>query len=111
MKGLHLGEFEELVLLALHGLPGESYGVAIQQMLERETHRAVSIGAVYATLERLEAKGLATSSSAPGTAVRGGRGRRVFEITTEGLRSLDAMRRVRERLYGLARLRPAKGRA
>jgi hypothetical protein len=42
--------------------------------------------------------------------MRGGRSRRLFELTADGLRSLDAMRRVRERLYGIARLRPAKGR-
>ncbi|HWB30607.1 MAG TPA: PadR family transcriptional regulator [Vicinamibacterales bacterium] len=110
MKGDHVGEFEELVLLALHGLRGEAYGVAIQQLLEKETHRSVSLGAVYAALERLEGKGLARSTSAPGTPMRGGRSRRLFELTADGLRSLDAMRRVRERLYGIARLRPIKGR-
>lgn len=110
MKGHHVGEFEELVLLALHGLGDEAYGVAVQQLLERETRRSVSLGAVYAALERLEDKGLARSESAPGTAVRGGRSRRVFELTAEGLKSLEAMRRVRERLYGIAGLHPAKGR-
>ncbi|HVW06279.1 MAG TPA: PadR family transcriptional regulator [Vicinamibacterales bacterium] len=110
MKGDHVGEFEELVLLALHGLRGQAYGVSIQQLLERETQRRVSLGAVYAALERLESKGLAQSTSAPGTPMRGGRSRRLFELTADGLRSLEAMRRVRERLYGIARLRPIKGR-
>jgi PadR family transcriptional regulator PadR len=110
MKGRHVGEFEELVLLALHGLDEDAYGVAIQQRLERETRRSVSLGAVYASLDRLESKGLARSVSAPGTPVRGGRSRRVFRLTADGLRTLDAMRRVRERLYGLAGLRPVKER-
>jgi DNA-binding PadR family transcriptional regulator len=105
MKGDHVGEFEELVLLAVQGLRGEAYGVSVQQLLEKETRRGVSLGAVYAALDRLERKGLARSVSAPGTPIRGGRSRRLFELTAEGLRSLESMRRVRHRLEGLARLR------
>jgi DNA-binding PadR family transcriptional regulator len=111
VKGDHVGEFEELVLLALHGLRGEAYGVSVQQLLEKETSRGVSLGAVYAALDRLESKGLARSASAPGTAIRGGRSRRLFELTAEGLRALEAMRRVRDRLYGLARLRRVEHRS
>lgn len=99
------------MLLTLHGLREDAYGVSIQQVLERETRRGVSLGAVYAALDRLEAKGLARSAASPGTAMRGGRSRRLFALTADGLRSLDAMRRVRERLYGLAGLHPAKGRS
>ncbi len=110
MKGHHVGEFEELVLLALHGLADEAYGVAIQQVLAREARRSVSLGAVYAALERLEEKGLARSAATAGTAIRGGRSRRVFALTAEGLKSLDTMRRVRERLYNIAGFHPAKGR-
>ncbi len=75
MKGSHIGEFEELVLLAVHGLSGDAYGVSVQQMLERETSRTVSLGAVYAALARLEEKELVRSTVTAGTPVRGGRSR------------------------------------
>jgi len=99
MKGDHIGEFEELVLLAAHGLGGEAYSVSIQTLLERETSRSVSLGAVYAALTRLEEKGLLGSTVVEGSAVRGGRSRRAFALTREGQRTLAALRRVRERLY------------
>ena len=98
MKGDHLGEFEELVLLAVHGLDAEAYGVSVQLVLSRETSRDVSLGAVYAALDRLETKGLVKSRMAPGTATRGGRSRRAFSITASGAHALDAMQQVRLRL-------------
>lgn len=110
MKGDHIGELEELVLLAVHGLGADAYGVSVQQLLEVETTRDVSIGAVYSALERLEAKGLLLSEATAGTPVRGGRSRRAFRLTPAGTRTLDSLRRVRERLYGAARLRVTKGR-
>ncbi|HUF47248.1 MAG TPA: PadR family transcriptional regulator [Vicinamibacterales bacterium] len=110
MKGDHIGEFEELVLLAVQGLPDQAYGVSVQQLLERETSRRVSIGAVYAALDRLEAKGLVRSRIAPGTAVRGGRSRRAFIPTAAGARALAEMRRVRDRLWRAAGSTPARER-
>ena len=109
MKGAHLGEFEELVVLTVHGLEGDAYGVSIQQRLEAETTRRVTLGAVYAALDRLEAKGLLRSQVAAGTAVRGGRSRRLFRVTAEGLRTLEALRHIRERLYRAAGPRFARG--
>src|SRR5437016_3042059 len=99
MKGDHIGEFEELVLLAVHGLGSTAYGVSIQQLLERETTRDVSLGAVYASLARLEAKGLLRSAVVAGTPIRGGRSRRAFALTVEGVRTLASLRDVRDRLY------------
>lgn len=110
MKGDHLGEFEELVLLAVHGLGESAYGVGVKTLLEQETRRDVSIGAVYAALDRLEAKGLVRSAMVEGTPVRGGRSRRVFLVTPAGARSLDTVRRVRERLYSAAPSRPLRQR-
>jgi DNA-binding PadR family transcriptional regulator len=110
MKGDHIGEFEELILLAVHSLAEEAYGVAVQQTLERETTRTVSLGAVYAALDRLEQKGLVRSAMTPGTAVRGGRSRRAFTLTREGVRILDALRHLRERFYRAARTRAARSR-
>ncbi|MEX2272240.1 MAG: PadR family transcriptional regulator [Vicinamibacterales bacterium] len=111
MKGDHVGEFEELVLLAIHGLSRDAYGVAIQQLLQRETTRSVSLGAVYACLDRLEAKGLVTSQMTDGTSARGGRSRRMFRLSPEGARTLASLRELRARLYGAARPRTFRGRA
>lgn len=110
MKGDHIGEFEELVLLAVHGLSTDAYSVTVQDLLERETTRSVSLGAVYAALTRLEAKGLLTSAVVDGEAIRGGRSRRTFALTSTGTRTLASLRRVRDRLYR-AGARPVKGRA
>jgi PadR family transcriptional regulator PadR len=99
MKGDHVGEFEELVLLAVRGLGDDAYGASVQETLELETTRSVSLGAVYAALDRLERKGLLRSAMAQGTAVRGGRSRRVFLLTAQGVRTIGALRRIRLRLY------------
>src|SRR5437879_4921348 len=79
-----IGAFEELVLLAVAGLAGSGYGVTIRAELEAETGEAISLGAVYATLERLERKGLVRSSVGPATAERGGRRKRVFRVSGAG---------------------------
>jgi DNA-binding PadR family transcriptional regulator len=110
MKGDHIGEFEELVLLAVQARGVDAYGVAVQGLLERETTRPVSIGAVYAALDRLEAKGLVRSTVTAGTPVRGGRSRRAFTPTRAGLRALATVRQVRERLWRAAH-GPARGRS
>jgi DNA-binding PadR family transcriptional regulator len=104
MKGDHIGEFEELVLLAVAGLT-DAYGVSIKQRLDAETSRDVTIGAVYAALDRLEDKALVTSSEMPGPAERGGRRRRAFLVTAEGRRVLRELRDVRERLWKASPLR------
>ena len=111
MKGEHLGAFEELVLLAVHGLDDQAYGMAVQQVLERDTGRSVSLGPVYTVLDRLEAKGLVRSAMVAGTPTRGGRSRRVFKLTAAGSRALIALQQVRARLYGRARMHPARGRS
>lgn len=101
MKGDHIGEFEELVMLAVAGLE-DAYGVSIKNRLDRETSRDVTIGAVYAALDRLEDKALVVSAEVAGPAERGGRRRRAFTITAEGRRILRQMRSVRERLWRAA---------
>jgi PadR family transcriptional regulator PadR len=106
MKGDHIGEFEELVLLAVAGLT-DAYGISIKQRLDDETSRDVTIGAVYAALDRLEDKALVSSTDVPGPAVRGGRRRRAFMVTPEGRRILRELRDVRARLWRAA---PARSR-
>jgi PadR family transcriptional regulator PadR len=71
----------------------------------------VTLGAVYAALDRLEQKGLLRSTTTEGTPVRGGRSRRVFTLTARGLRTIDALRGIRNRLYGALGTKPARGRS
>lgn len=99
MKGDNLGEFEELTLLAVRGLSGDVYAVPVQKFVEKATGRAVTMGAVYASLARLEAKGYLRSFVSAPQQVRGGKSRRMFEITVEGSRTLSRLRRVRDRIW------------
>jgi PadR family transcriptional regulator PadR len=94
-----VGQFEQAVLLALIRLGKEAYGRAILNEVQVRLKRNVSAGAVYATLERLETKGLATSTLAPGTAIRGGRARRYFVPTATGVRALNEAKSTTENLW------------
>ena len=93
-----LGEFEQLVLLAVLRLREGAYAPAIRAELAGRTGRPPSAGAIYVTLDRLEAKGLLRSRLADAPADRGGRPRRYVAVTTRGLRSL---RQTRAELLGL----------
>jgi DNA-binding PadR family transcriptional regulator len=98
-KGTHLGEFEQMVLLAVLREEGEGYGMSIRRELEERAGREVSIGAVYATLDRLEEKGFVRSRDGEATPVRGGRARRHFELTTDGAGALRTARAMMDRLW------------
>ena len=105
-----IGLFEQAVLLTLIRLGKDAYGRAILSEIQGRLNRGVSAGAVYATLERLENKGLASSTLAPGTAIRGGRARRYFVVTGAGVRALNAAKSATDSLWhGLAW--PLKARA
>src|SRR5579863_7681803 len=90
----YLGEFELMILLAVIHLGEEAYGVPISRELELNRGRSVSVGSVYAALERLEAKGLVESTLGDPTPERGGKAKRYFQITKEGLRQVHETRRV-----------------
>jgi DNA-binding PadR family transcriptional regulator len=94
-----IGQFEQTVLLALIRLGKDAYGRAILNEIQVRLDREVSAGAVYATLERLEAKGLASSTLAPGTAIRGGRARRYFVPTSAGVRALNEAKAAADGLW------------
>lgn len=79
-----LGEFEHLTMLAILHLKRDAYGAAVIDELEARTGREVSQAATYIALKRLQEKGLVASRMAPGTADRGGRARRYFEVTDPG---------------------------
>jgi len=83
-----LGEFEQLVLLALVRLGDEAYGVTVHEQLERRAGREVALGAVYKTLARLEAKKLVAARLGEPTAERGGRRKRYYNVTAQGRRAL-----------------------
>jgi PadR family transcriptional regulator len=83
-----LGDFEQLVLLALVRLGDEAYGVTIHAEILERGGREVTVAAVYKTLERLENKGLAASRLGEPTAERGGRRKKFFLIQPAGRRAL-----------------------
>jgi DNA-binding PadR family transcriptional regulator len=95
----YLGEFELMILLAVIHLGDEAYGVPISQELERQRGKDVSVGSVYAALERLESKGLVASSLGDPTPERGGKAKRYFRITKAGLRQVHETRRVLSKLW------------
>jgi len=99
MRRSDLGEFEEVVLLAVAALSPKAYSVVIADELERETGHSVSTGAVHAALQRLEQKGYVTSCLGEATAERGGRRKRLFTVSVIGGRILQDVRAVRNRLW------------
>ena len=109
-KGEFLGEFEQLVLLALIRLGEGAYGMAVRREIETRADRDVSIGAVYATLDRLEEKGLVKSRLGEASDARGGRAKKCFSITAAGARALEKSQQAfRQMLEGLpARWNPAR---
>src|SRR5947207_722378 len=87
-KGDFVGEFELCVLLAVGHLGDEAYGVTVRREIERRTGRTIAIGAVYATLARLEAKGLVQFRLSDPLPLQGGRARKYFTLTGPGGRAL-----------------------
>ena len=85
----HLGGFEYVVILGLIRLREDAYGVTVRQEIETRTGREVSIGAVYATLDRLETKGYVRSRLGEPTPERGGRSKRFFRVTTKGMTAVN----------------------
>lgn len=99
MKGTHLGELEELVLLTVGSLYDEAYGVAIMDEIKAQTARDLNISAVHAVLRRLEEKKLLTSKMGGATSERGGRRKRMFSLTKAGKMALDHNMTIRTGLY------------
>ncbi len=95
-----LGEFELIVLLALLRVGENAYGVPIARVIEEITGREAGIGSVYAALERLEQKGMVSSSLGDPTPERGGRAKRYFRVTRAGLQQV---RKTRKALVALWR--------
>lgn len=98
-KGDNLGEFEEIVLLAVGRLEGDGYGASIHQEILDATERDVSIASVYVTLSRLADKGYVSTGLAVGDDDRGGRPRKTFALTDAGIVELRRSRMVQARLW------------
>lgn len=100
-----LGEFEQLVLLALLRLGRDAYGAPVTLEIEAQSGRVVSVAAVHTTLDRLEHKGLTRSRLGDPTPQRGGKRKRHYEVTPAGVRALQhsmrALRRMAKGLEGL----------
>jgi DNA-binding PadR family transcriptional regulator len=94
-----LGEFEQAVLLAILRLGSNAYGVPIRSDLSERLGRAVSIGAIYTALERMEGKGFVSSWTGGATAERGGRAKRFYRVEAPGLHALDTARVVTTNLW------------
>ena len=90
-----LGVLEEQIVVAVLRTRDEAYGMGVRREIERLTGRELAIGAVYATLDRLESKGLLRSGRLHGD----GPSRRLFEVTRDGARALADTRAMRERLW------------
>jgi len=99
MKGVYLGELEELVLLTVGILYPEAYGVAVMDEIEKQAGRSLNISAVHSVLTRLEEKELLSSKMSDPTEERGGRRKRIFLLTAAGKRSLEEAHQMRTQLY------------
>ena len=94
-----LGEFEQIVLLAMARAGDDAYAVSIHDEILQTTGRSVSIPAVYVTLSRLEKKGLVTSWMGEPSPTRGGRAKRYFKLSDKGRAALETSRTVLDQLW------------
>ena len=99
----YAGEFELLTLLAIAQLGEGAYGVTVRDVLETRTSRTVTLGAIYKTLGRLEGKGLLEVTVAPPTGERGGRRKKLYHLTPDGLAAVrSSLSDLRHLAEGLA---------
>jgi PadR family transcriptional regulator, regulatory protein PadR len=104
MSDQYLGEFEQIVLLAVVRLADDAYGVPIRHEIEKRADRRITVGALYSTLDRLEAKGYLSSWFADPTAERGGRSRRYFRVEPRGIEALALAKEMFDRMWKGVRL-------
>jgi PadR family transcriptional regulator PadR len=99
MKGTHLGEFEEVVLLSVAILASDAYGNTIKNEIKKRLGRNSSIGALHAALNRLEEKGYLESSEGETTPERGGRRKRYYNLTKAGVKALQRVKDLRDSMW------------
>jgi PadR family transcriptional regulator, regulatory protein PadR len=99
MSSDSLGEFEQLVLLAIVHARPDAYGTTIRSQIEERTGKSVAIGALYTALDRLERKGYVTSTLSDPTPQRGGRAKRLFRLERAGTAALTRSRDTLARMW------------
>ena len=99
MKNKGLGEFEELILLAVCILKDQAYGISVKKEVEKHSGRSILLGAVHITLYRLQDKGLLKSEMGGNSNKRGDRRKRLFEVTDAGMKQLKASQEVRQKMW------------
>ena len=99
MKGTHLGEFEEIVLLTVAALGEDAYGLAIKKELEEQTGRKVTISAVHAACNRLEQKEFLAAEFGEKSQKRGGKRKKIYSVSLKGQKALYEANDLRQRLW------------
>ena len=99
MRGTNLGEFEELLLLLVLILQDEAYMLRIKDEVKNQLNRSISMGALHTTLSRLEKKDFLKSEMRGATNERGGRRKRIYELTNEGKAVLNQAKEMRANLW------------
>ena len=94
-----LSRTEELILLAIHELGDEAYGISIREHLEEHVGKKFSVGAVYVPLERLTSRGFLKSSETEPVAERGGRRKRIYRITAKGVAALKETKALQDKFW------------
>lgn len=102
MSNLSLGNLEETILLLVLVLRDDAYGVSVAEEYQRRYNKSISIPAIHTVLGRLEKKALVTSRMGGATAERGGRKKRLFEVTRYGYKVLCDLRDARAQLWDMA---------
>lgn len=99
MKGYHLGELEELILLTVGILDQEAYGVSVLEEIKSQTGRKVNISAIHTVLNRLEGKGFLVSKMGGATEARGGRRKRLYSLSAAGREAIVEVKNTRDKLF------------
>jgi DNA-binding PadR family transcriptional regulator len=99
MRGTNLGEFEEVVLLSVAILADDAYGNAIKNEIRKRLGRNPSIGALHASLGRLEEKGFLESKEGETTPERGGRRKRYYKVTKAGVKAIQEVKDIRDSMW------------
>lgn len=99
MKGTSIGEFEELCLLAVGLLYPDAYGISVKDEIEKRSGRSATISTIHSTLIRLEEKGFLKSAMGGASDVRGGRTKRLFELTAFGKNAINEARELRNGMW------------
>ena len=100
MKRTNLGELEEIVLLIVASLSDNAYGVLIQEELERQCERKISISSIHNVVQRLQEKGYLDSRYSDPSPERGGKRKLLFRITASGQKAMEGAKSLRDKLWG-----------